>query len=70
MFDLLSPLMAPKLMEMDEVVKMIHAGAIMNPDDKKRTLLVRTTSSFSLTCYKIETCSLKSRNKYTFLGCE
>lgn len=35
-----SPLMAPKLMEMDEVVKMIHAGAIMNPDDKKRTLLV------------------------------
>lgn len=35
MFDLLSPLMAPKLMEMDEVVKMIHAGAIMNPDDKK-----------------------------------
>ncbi|XP_050944793.1 GPI ethanolamine phosphate transferase 2 isoform X4 [Cucumis melo] len=34
-----SPLMAPKLMEMDEVVKMIHASAIMNPDDK-RTLLV------------------------------
>ncbi|XP_038881646.1 GPI ethanolamine phosphate transferase 2 isoform X3 [Benincasa hispida] len=35
-----SPLMAPKLMEMDEVVKMIHATAVMNPDDKKRTLLV------------------------------
>ncbi|XP_022133279.1 GPI ethanolamine phosphate transferase 2 isoform X2 [Momordica charantia] len=35
-----SPLMAPKLMEMDEVVKMIHSSTIMNPDDKKRTLLV------------------------------
>lgn len=46
MFDLFSPLMSPKLMEMDEVVKMIHASAIMNPADKKRTLLVCTTSSF------------------------
>ncbi|XP_011657950.1 GPI ethanolamine phosphate transferase 2 isoform X3 [Cucumis sativus] len=35
-----SPLMAPKLMEMDEVVKMMHASAVMNPDDKRRTLLV------------------------------
>ncbi|XP_023003513.1 GPI ethanolamine phosphate transferase 2 isoform X1 [Cucurbita maxima] len=35
-----SPLMAPKLMEMDEVVRMIHASAMMSPEDNKRTLLV------------------------------
>lgn len=56
MFDLFSPLMAPKLMEMDEVVKMIHSSTIMNPDDKKRTLLVCGTFSSPLTLsYHFET---------------
>ena len=45
--------MAPKLMEMDEVVRMIHASAMMSPEDNKRTLLVCFTSSFSLTCFMV-----------------